>query len=250
VLGSTKGHKKNQRLLWSGAPDCPVCHRTVSGTPEDFSSNSSPSEKSRDSALKFTGLSGVHRTVSGVPKKDAAQELASLGFSLQPLPYNSPDMSGVHRTVRCNLGATTTSRQRSPAGAFIARQKRAVVRHAGAGTPDTLQCMSGAPPDIKAGPGSELQRSNCNGYGDVAVASDMSGVHRTVRCTIRQTAPPTVKFGGWGYKYPNHPTIQGIQVFHLPTTIQELAFIAKHTKKRSNPLPTPHKALVTRESDL
>jgi hypothetical protein len=145
VLGSTKGQKKNQRLLWSGAPDCPVCHRTVSGAPEDFSSNSSPSGKSRVSALKFTGLSGA-------PKKDAAQELASLGFSLQPLRYNSPDMSGVHRTVRCNLGATATSRQRSPAGAFNARQERAVVRHAGAGAPDTLQCMSGAPPDIKEGP--------------------------------------------------------------------------------------------------
>jgi hypothetical protein len=68
-----------------------VCHRTVSGAPEDFSSNSSPSGISRVSALKFTGLSGVHRTVSDAPKKDAAQELASLGFSLQPLRYNSPD---------------------------------------------------------------------------------------------------------------------------------------------------------------
>jgi hypothetical protein len=43
--------------------------------------------------------------------------------------------------------------------------------------------------------------------------------------------PPTVMFGGWGYKYPNHPTIHRIQVFQLPTTIQELAFIAKHTKR-------------------
>jgi hypothetical protein len=37
---------------------------------------------------------------------------------------------------------------------------------------------------------SELQRSNCNGFGDVAVAPDMSGVHRTVRCAIEQTASP------------------------------------------------------------
>jgi hypothetical protein len=43
--------------------------------------------------------------------------------------------------------------------------------------------------------------------------------------------PPTVMFGGWGYKYPNHPTIHCIQVFQLPTTIQELAFIANHTKR-------------------
>jgi hypothetical protein len=100
----------------------------------------------------------IHRTVRCTPDsvrcsiEDAAQELASLGNSSRLLRYNSPDMSGVHRTVRCNLGATATSRQRSPAGAFNARQERTVVRHAAAGAPDTLQCMSGAPPDIKAGP--------------------------------------------------------------------------------------------------
>jgi hypothetical protein len=30
--------------------------------------------------------------------------------------------------------------------------------------------------------------------------------------------PPTVMFGGWGYKYPNHLTIYCIQVFHFSTT--------------------------------
>jgi hypothetical protein len=50
-----------------------------------------------------------------VLQRDAAQELASLGISRRLLRYNSPDMSGVHRTVRCVHGATTTSRQRLPA---------------------------------------------------------------------------------------------------------------------------------------
>src|SRR5688572_1163657 len=36
-----------------------------------------------------------------------------------------------------------TSRQRSPAGAFNARQKRAKVRHAHTGAPDIEQYMSG-----------------------------------------------------------------------------------------------------------
>jgi hypothetical protein len=52
----------------------------------------------------------------------------------------------------------------------------------------------------------------------VAGAPDMSGVHRTVRCAIEQTGSPTATFGGWGYKYPNHPTFNGIQVFHFSTT--------------------------------
>jgi hypothetical protein len=181
VLGSTKGQRSNQRLLWSGAPDCPVCHRIVSGAPEDFSSNSSPSGNFQSQRTK------IHRTVRCTPD--------SVRCSFETRLRNSP-VSGIrkgcsaiiHRTVRCNLGATATSHQRSPAGAFNARQKRAVVRHAGAGAPDTLQCMSGAPPDIKAGPETELQRLTQRPFGDVAVAPDMSGVHRTVRCTIRQTA--------------------------------------------------------------
>jgi hypothetical protein len=34
-MGSTKRARDNRRLPWSGAPDCPVCHRTVPGAPSD-----------------------------------------------------------------------------------------------------------------------------------------------------------------------------------------------------------------------
>jgi hypothetical protein len=46
--------------------------------------------------------------------------------------------------------------------------------------------------------------------GDVAGAPD---------CPVRHATDslPTTTFGGWGYKYPNHPTIHCIQVFQLPT---------------------------------
>jgi hypothetical protein len=39
-------------------------------------------------------------------------------------------------------------------------------------------------------------------------------------CPVRHRADslPTATFGGWGYKYPNHPTIHCIQVFHFSTT--------------------------------
>ena len=72
----------------------------------------------------------------------------------------------IHRTVRCNSGATAILAPTATCDAFNARQKRAVDRHAGAGAPDNLQFMSGAAPDIKAGPETELQRSNLNGFGD------------------------------------------------------------------------------------
>jgi hypothetical protein len=50
---------------------------------------------------------------------------------------------------------------------------------------------------------------------------------------------PTATFGGWGYKYPNHPTIHCIQVFHFPTTTRALAFNSRHTKEiKSSPNST------------
>jgi hypothetical protein len=81
-----------------------------------------------------------HRTVSGALEKSDS-ELASFG---NPLRYNSPDMSGAHRTVRCNVGATTTT--------LNARQRAQRSSARASGTPDSLQGLSGAPPDSQAGP--------------------------------------------------------------------------------------------------
>jgi hypothetical protein len=41
--GSNERSKENRRLPWSGAPDCPVHHRTVSGAPERSTLNLPPS---------------------------------------------------------------------------------------------------------------------------------------------------------------------------------------------------------------
>jgi hypothetical protein len=138
----------------------------------------------------------IHRTVRCTPdsvrcsKEERPQELASFGKLQRLLRYNSPDMSGVHRTVRCNCGATATSRQRSPATTINARHSAQA-----SGTPMLAHrtLYSTCPVrhrTSRRAQKSELQRSNPNGFGDVAGASDMSGVHRTVRCTIRQSAPP------------------------------------------------------------
>jgi hypothetical protein len=60
---------------------------------------------------------------------------------------------------------------------------------------------------------SELQRSNPNGWVTWLA-------HRTVSvgapdCLVRPStaAFPNGHFGGWGYKYPQQPTLQGNQVF-------------------------------------
>jgi hypothetical protein len=123
-------------------------------------------------------LAIIHRTVRCTPdsvrcsKKRRPPELASLGNSHRLLRYNSTDMSGVHQTVRCNCGATTTSAPTVTCRRINCAPERAEVRHARTGAPDTLQCMSGAPPDIKTGPASELQRLEPQRSGDVAGAPD------------------------------------------------------------------------------
>jgi hypothetical protein len=65
--GSKQKSKENRRLPWSGAPDYPVCHRTVSGAPGRITPNCSASGF-------WKMLSAIiHRTVwcstglSGVP---------------------------------------------------------------------------------------------------------------------------------------------------------------------------------------
>jgi hypothetical protein len=155
-LNSTKEHRANRRHLWSGAPDCLVCHRTVSGAPPDMSgapedskANSPPSGIARgDSAI-------IHRTVRCTPdsvrcsKGGRPQELASFGKLQRLVHYNSPDcpvctgLSGVHRTVRCDPGATAISAPTATCSAINARAARTGVRRAHTGTPDSKQYVSG-----------------------------------------------------------------------------------------------------------
>jgi hypothetical protein len=87
----------NRRPSGLGAPDCPVytgqCpvhHQTVSGAPEDSSSNLPPSGISQADAI-------IHRTVRCTPdsvrcaKEERPQELASFGKRQRLVRYNSPD---------------------------------------------------------------------------------------------------------------------------------------------------------------
>ena len=84
--------------------------------------------------------------------------------------------------------------------------------------------------------------------------------HRTIRwCTGLSGAPcdntlPTTIFGGWGYKYPTHPTFNGIQVFRLPTPYKSYniqIFNTRHTKEiKSSPKSKDHSnQIVTRERE-
>jgi hypothetical protein len=156
-----------------------VCHRTCpvhQGTP---TSNCSASGISRGHSAK------IHRTVRCTPdsvrcsKGGRPQELASLGFSLQPLRYNSPDcpvctgLSGASAEQRLLQAPTATC------SAFIARQ-----RAQRSGTPMLTHRTSYSTCLVRhrtsrRAQKSELQRSISNGTGDVAGAPDCPVCHRT-----------------------------------------------------------------------
>ena len=142
-MDSTEEQSGNRRPSGLGAPDCPVHHRTVSGAPEDSSSNSSPSGTSRGTRAIIHRT--VRCTPDSVrcAKKGQPQELASFGKTPAASPLKFTGLSGVHRTVRCDSEATVVSAPTALCRAFNARSARAEGRLAHAGTPDSKQYLSG-----------------------------------------------------------------------------------------------------------
>jgi hypothetical protein len=115
-----------------------------------------------------------------------------------------------HRTVRCDSGATVdcnalNARLRAQRTEQRQKAHRTVystcpVHHRTAQRPHK----------------SELQWSNPNGLLTWLAHRTVSG--GAPDCKVRHaTAHLTTIFGGWGYKYPNHPKFNGIQVFHSST---------------------------------
>jgi hypothetical protein len=82
---------------------------------------------------------------------------------------------------------------------------RARVRAAPDGAPDSLQDLSGAPPTAQRLHLSELQRSEPNGRLTWLAHRTVSG--GAPDCPVRHATAAFQRplFGGWGYKYPNHP---------------------------------------------
>jgi hypothetical protein len=86
---------------------------------------------------------------------------------------------------------------------------------------------------------SELQRSNLNGLLTWLAHRTVSG--GAPDCPVRHATAHFQRpsFGGWGYKYPNHPTFNGIQVSTLLQLTRAIAFNTRHSKEiKSSPNST------------
>jgi hypothetical protein len=119
--------------------------------------------------------------------------------------------------------------------------ERAEVRHARSGTPDTLQYMSGVPPDIQAGPAVRAPMVGTQRPGDVAGAPD------TVRwCTGLSGAPcdsslhQTASLVVGVINTPNHPTFKSSKFLNFQPLTSARHSI-QDTPKCLNPLPIPQK---------
>jgi hypothetical protein len=86
---------------------------------------------------------------------------------------------------------------------------------------------------------SELQRSEPNGQLTWLAHRTVSG--GAPDCPVRHATAAFQRpyFGGWDYKYPNHPTFNIIQVSTLLHLTRAIAFNTRHTKKiKSSPNST------------
>jgi hypothetical protein len=133
----------------------------------------------------------------------------------------------VKRTVRCASGATTTSRATVDCNAFngrlrAQRTEQAQLAHRTVYRTCPVHHRTAQRPHLL-----ELQRSNPNGWrtGQCPVA------HRTVRCAMRQHPSNGHILVVGAINTPNHPTFNGIQVFHLQHITRAITFNSRHNQR-------------------
>jgi hypothetical protein len=172
---------------WSGAPDCPVHHRTVSGAPPDSVRCTRGLHAELFTFGKIQRRSSIiHRTVRCTSD--------SVRCPREERLWNSP-ASGICSAIIHQTCPVYTGLSGEPAEQRLLRANghlQAHLMHARSaqksGTRETVHrtIYSTCPVYIgqPGGPRSQkLQRSNPNGLVTWLA-------HRTVRCTMRQTAPP------------------------------------------------------------
>jgi hypothetical protein len=92
------------------------------------------------------------------------------------------------------------------------------------GAPDSEQRLSGAPPDCPVAQKSEAPTVRTQRPGDVAGAPDFPVRHATEALT-------NGNFGGWGYKYPNHPPFIASKFSAFKPHTRAIAFNTRHKQR-------------------
>jgi hypothetical protein len=145
-----------------------------------------------------------------------------------------------HRTVRCASGATTTSRQQSTATTLNALQCAPESEHTQKGHRTVYRTCPVHHRIAQRPHQSELQRSEPSGRLSWLTHRTVSdGAPDIVRCATDSL--PTTTFGGWGYKYPNHPTFIASKFSDFQHLTRAISFNTRHTKEiKSSPKSLVH----------
>jgi hypothetical protein len=184
----------------------------------------------------------VWRTgLSGVPP-DSVRCTREFQFKLATFGNLGGRSAIIHQIVRCSTelsgvpsGATTPSandrlqRYRNSEQCSLRAEVRAGVRRRTVQWTVTVRCTT----VLSGGPTCQ----SSNGRNPMAWWCGW----RTGQCPVRHTTAASTngQFGGWGYKYPQPPTLQCIQVFSPQTSYKSSRLHSKTQTKRSNPLPIP-----------
>jgi hypothetical protein len=110
----------------------------------------------------------IHRTVRCTTRQCPVPQ----GRATLNSPASGIRSAIIHRTVRCDSGATATSRATVDCNTLNARLRVQRSRARAGGTSDSLQDLSGAPPDSQAGPQDRAPTVEPQRPGDVAGAPD------------------------------------------------------------------------------
>jgi hypothetical protein len=171
-----------------------------------------------------------HRTVSGAPPNSVR---CTRKFEAELATFRK--MGGrsaiIHRTVRCASGATATSRQRSTATALNALQCAAESEHAQEAHRTVYRTCPVHHRTAQRPHQSELQRSEPNGLLTWLAHRIVStgAPDYPVRHATTAFQRPLLVFGA--INTPNHPTFNGIQVFHLQHITRAIAFNSRHNQR-------------------
>jgi hypothetical protein len=184
-MGSTKRARDNRRQPWSGAPDSVRCTRVLQAKLRTFG----------NFQRRFTI---IHRTCP------VLQRRATLNS-----PASGIRSTIIHRTCPVSQRSNGYFTPTVVCNALNARQRAQRSRARADGTPDSLQDLSGAPPDSQAGPHVRAPTVGTQWPGDVAGAPDsvrwrtgLSGA--LCDSSLHQTASLVVG----GINTPNHPTFK------------------------------------------
>jgi hypothetical protein len=149
-------------------------------------------------------------------------------------------VSGAHRTVRCDSGATTTSRAMVDCNTLNVRLRVQRSKARAGGTPDSLQGLSDAPPDSQAGPQVRAPTVRTHRPGDVTGAPDsvrwrtgLSGA--PCDSSLHQMASLVVG----AINTPTTPTFKSSKFSTSQLLTRALAFNTRHAKEiKSSPNST------------